>query len=51
VIQHEYDHLQGKLFVDRITDPSTISVQEGSPVAEVLAQTIDTREQHSDNAL
>ncbi|MHB8071270.1 MAG: peptide deformylase [Candidatus Cryosericum sp.] len=44
VIQHEYDHLQGKLFVDRIADPSTISVQEGSPVAEVLAQTIDTRE-------
>jgi len=23
VIQHEVDHLQGKLFVDRVTDPST----------------------------
>jgi len=44
VIQHEYDHLQGTLFVDRITDPSTISVQEGSPVAEALAQTVETRE-------
>ncbi|WP_165849227.1 peptide deformylase [Candidatus Cryosericum septentrionale] len=40
VIQHELDHLQGMLFVDRITDPSTISVQEGSPVAAVLTQTI-----------
>jgi peptide deformylase len=40
VIQHEFDHLQGMLFVDRITDPSTISVQEGSPVAAVLTQTI-----------
>lgn len=44
VIQHEYDHLQGTLFVDHITDPSTISVQEGSPVAEALAHTIETRE-------
>lgn len=40
VIQHEFDHLQGMLFVDRITDPSTISVQEGSPAAAVLTQTI-----------
>lgn len=38
VIQHEYDHLQGTLFVDRITDPSTISLQERSPVAEALTQ-------------
>jgi peptide deformylase len=44
VIQHEVDHLQGTLFVDRITDSSTISVQEGSPVAKVLAHTIETRE-------
>ena len=43
VIQHEFDHLQGMLFVDRITDPSTISVQEGSPVAEALTQTIEAR--------
>ncbi|MBA4365604.1 MAG: peptide deformylase [Coprothermobacter sp.] len=41
VIQHEFDHLQGTLFVDRITDPSTISVQEGSPVAAALTQTIE----------
>ena len=40
VIQHEFDHLQGMLFVDRITDPSTISVQEGSPVGAALTQTI-----------
>jgi len=40
VIQHEFDHLQGMLFVDRITDPSTISVQEGSPVATALTHTI-----------
>ena len=44
VIQHEYDHLQGVLFVDRITDPATISVQEDSPVVEALAQTVETRE-------
>ncbi len=43
VIQHEFDHLQGTLFVDRIKDASTISVEEGSPVAEVLAQTIASR--------
>jgi peptide deformylase len=45
VIQHEFDHLQGMLFVDRITDPSTISVQEGSPVAAVLTQTIEGKGQ------
>ncbi len=44
VIQHEFDHLQGTLFVDRIADPSAISIQEGSPVAEALAQTIEARE-------
>ena len=43
VIQHETDHLQGRLFIDRITDPSTITVEEGSPVAEILAQTIEAR--------
>jgi peptide deformylase len=41
VIQHEFDHLQGTLFVDRITDPSTITVLEGSPVAASLSQTIE----------
>ncbi len=45
VIQHEFDHLEGMLFVDRITDPSTISMQEGSPVAEALTRTIETRGQ------
>jgi peptide deformylase len=45
VIQHEYDHLQGTLFVDRITDPSTISLQEGSPVAEVLTQAMKEKGQ------
>jgi peptide deformylase len=40
VIQHEFDHLEGMLFVDRITDPSAISVQEGSPVGAALTQTI-----------
>jgi peptide deformylase len=45
VIQHEFDHLQGMLFVDRITDPSTISVQEGSPVAAVFTQTIEGKGQ------
>ncbi|HNW84275.1 MAG: peptide deformylase [Candidatus Cryosericum sp.] len=43
VIQHETDHLQGKLFIDHIADPSTITVEEGSPVAEILAQTIEAR--------
>jgi peptide deformylase len=43
VIQHEFDHLQGMLFVDRITDPSTISVQEDSPVAAALTRTIEER--------
>jgi peptide deformylase len=43
VIQHEVDHLQGMLFVDRITDPSTISVQEDSPVAAALTQTIEEK--------
>ena len=45
VIQHEFDHLQGMLFVDRITDPSTISVQEGSPVATALTHTIKEKGQ------
>ncbi|RIE06185.1 peptide deformylase [Candidatus Cryosericum terrychapinii] len=45
VIQHEFDHLQGMLFVDRITDPSTISVQEGSPVAAALTQTVEGKGQ------
>lgn len=45
VIQHEFDHLQGMLFVDRIADPSTISVQEGSPVAAALTQTIERKGQ------
>ncbi|MCE5193279.1 peptide deformylase [bacterium] len=45
VIQHEYDHLQGTLFVDKITDPSTISFQEGSPAAEVLGQAPREKEQ------
>ncbi len=45
VIQHEYDHLQGTLFVDRITDPSTISLQEGSPIAEVLTQAMKEKGQ------
>jgi len=45
VIQHEFDHLQGMLFVDRITDPSTISVQEGSPVAAALTHTIKEKGQ------
>jgi len=43
VIQHETDHLQGKLFIDHITDPSTITVEESSPVAAILAQTIEAR--------
>lgn len=41
VIQHEFDHLQGTLFVDRITDPSTITVLEGSPVAAALNHAIE----------
>lgn len=44
VIQHEFDHLEGVLFVDRITDPSTISVQDGNPVATALTQTIEEKE-------
>jgi len=43
VIQHEFDHLQGVLFVDRITDSSAISMQEGSPIAAVLTQTIEEK--------
>ncbi|MGB9666251.1 MAG: peptide deformylase [Candidatus Cryosericum sp.] len=45
VIQHEYDHLQGTLFVDLITDPSTISLQEGSPVADALTQAMGEKAQ------
>ncbi len=37
VIQHEFDHLEGVLFIDHVQDTSKISIQEDSPVAEMFA--------------
>ena len=43
VIQHEYDHLEGRLFVDYVEDPSTIRVQDDSPVAVELVHALEFR--------
>jgi len=44
VIQHESDHLEGVLFVDLIKDPTKISIQDGSPVAEIFSQKLRVTE-------
>jgi peptide deformylase len=36
VFQHEIDHLDGKLFIDRVTDPSLITYKPKTPREEAL---------------
>lgn len=36
VIQHETDHLDGKLFIDRVADPSLITFKPKTPKEEAL---------------
>ena len=36
VIQHEMDHLDGKLFVDRVSDPNLITYKPKTPKDEAL---------------
>jgi peptide deformylase len=36
VFQHEIDHLDGKLFIDRVSDPNLVTIKPKTPKEEAI---------------